>query len=257
MEPNDTVSPAGGPRPRPRGRTALIIAAAALLGISGGTAVGYGIQAQRPPTPLPTLAQPGLGYPAKPLPAGKAPAPLPASEDRQVRTDGDLRKLLVERPKGAKASSSHPRKGGEWLPFPEYVREFKGERAMFLYLAENDLRRIAVTGWAQGKYRESSVTLVQFRSNAVMGAADHFGGQLSYMPEAAKGAGNAGDPLEGTGSGRYFLYAVEREAGYLPFYRARALAVRGDIMIDINITDSKPISKKDIRVLAERQLERL
>ncbi|MBK3589069.1 hypothetical protein JHN49_37485, partial [Streptomyces sp. MBT57] len=84
-----------------------------------------------------------------------------------------------------------------------------------------------------------------------------FGGQLSYMPEAAKGAGNAGDPLEGTGSGRYFLYAVEREAGYLPFYRARALAVRGDIMIDINITDSKPISKKDIRVLAERQLERL
>ncbi|MBT2427818.1 hypothetical protein J7F02_19665 [Streptomyces sp. ISL-112] len=257
MEPNDTVSPVPPVRKRPRGRTALIIAAAALLGISGGAAVGYGIQAQRPPTPLPVLAQPGLGYPAKPLPADKAPAPLPASEDRQVRTDGDLRKLLVERPKGAKGSSSYPRKGGEWLPLPDYVRDFKHERDMFLSLAGNDLRRVAVTGWAQGTYRESVVTLVQFRSNAVMGAADHFGGQLSYMPEAAEGAGNAGDPLEGTGSGRYFLYAVDREPGYLPFYRARALAVRGDIMIDINIIDTKPVSKKDIRSLAERQLERL
>ncbi|CAM5228219.1 hypothetical protein SMICM304S_11183 [Streptomyces microflavus] len=42
----------------------------------------------------------------------------------------------------------------------------------------------------------------------------------------------------------------------LPALPRRALAA-GDIMIDINITDSKPISKKDIRVLAERQLERL
>ncbi|MFD3972404.1 hypothetical protein [Streptomyces cyaneofuscatus] len=253
MEPNDTVSPTR----RPRGRTALIIAAAALLGISGGTAVGYGIQAQRPPTPLPALAQTGLGYPAKALPAGKAPAPLPASEDRQVRTDGDLRKLLVERPKGAKGSPSHPRKGGEWLPLPDYTRVFEDERSMFLFLAENDVRRIAVTGWMQGQHRQSDVTLVQFRSNARMGAADHFGGQLSYMPEAEDGAGNAGDPIAGTGEGRYYLYAVERDPGYLPFHRARALAVRGDIMIDINITDVKPISKKDIRVLAERQLERL
>ncbi|MGW9303559.1 hypothetical protein ACWHA3_22425 [Streptomyces cyaneofuscatus] len=253
MELNDTVSPTR----RPPGRTVLIIAAAALLGISGGTAVGYGIQAERPPTPLRALAQPGLGYPAKALPADKAPAPLPASEDRQVRTDGDLRKLLVERPEGAKASPDHPRKGGEWQPLSDYSREFRNERSMFLFLAENDVRRIAVTAWTQGQQRQSDVTLVQFRANTRMGAADHFDGQLSYMPEAEGGAGNSGDPIAGTGRGRYFLYAVQRDPGYLPFHRARALAVRGDIMIDINITDAKPISKKDIRVLAERQLERL
>lgn len=253
MEPNDTVSPTR----RPRGRAALIIAVAALLGISGGTAVGYGIQSQRPPTPLPALSQPGLAYPAKPLAADQAPAPLPAAEDRRIRTDGDLRKLLLERPKGAEASPAHPSKEGEWLQFSDYVRQFRDERSMFVYLAENDLRRIAVAEWLEEKRRQSTITLVQFRSNTTMGAADHLGGQLSYMPEKKNGAGNTGDPLEGTESGRYFLYAVEREPGYLPFYRARALAVRGDIMIDVNIADAKPISKKDIRVLAERQLERL
>ncbi|MER6602915.1 hypothetical protein ABT305_31475 [Streptomyces parvus] len=76
LEANDTLPaapeapaavPAHRPRPRPRGRTTLIIAAAALLGI----AVGYGVQAEREPTP-------------------------PAAQDRRVKTDGDLRKLLVK-----------------------------------------------------------------------------------------------------------------------------------------------------------------
>lgn len=110
LEPNDTMPgapiepPAEAPVPgraRPRGRTALLIAAAALLGISGGAAVGYGIQAERPPTPLPALSQAELAYPAKALPADKVPAPLPASQDHRVRTDGDLRKLIID-----------PRRGG-------------------------------------------------------------------------------------------------------------------------------------------------
>lgn len=252
MEPNDTVSPTR----RPRGRTALIIAAAALLGISGGTAVGYGIQSQRPPTPLPALSQPGLAYPAKPLAADQAPAPLPASEDRRVTADGDLRKLLVERPKGVEASPGYPRRGGKWIPYAEYVRDFDDGRSTFRYLTESDLRRVAATRWTLGE-RQADVVLVQFRPGVVSTASHHLGGQLSYMPDAKEGAGNAGHPIAGTGQGRYFLYPVLREPGYLPFHRARALAVRGDIMIDINILDTKPVSKKDIRVLAERQLERL
>ncbi|MFC9145484.1 hypothetical protein ACFTWM_03810 [Streptomyces bacillaris] len=252
MEPNVTVSPTS----RPRGRTALIVAAAALLGISGGTAVGYGIQSQRPPTPLPALSQPGLAYPAKPLAADKAPAPLPASEDRRVRTEGDLRKLLLERPEGAEASPDYPREGGEWMPYAEYARYFKDGEGMFRYFTESGLRRVAATEWVQ-KDRYTRLALVQFRPGLDSYAPDHLAKQLSYMPEAEEGAGNAGDPIEGTGRGRYYLYPVEREAGYLPLYRARALAVRGDIMIDIGISDVKPISKKDIRVLAERQLERL
>ncbi|MEW2069569.1 hypothetical protein [Streptomyces sp. NPDC007346] len=253
MEPNDTVSPAS----RPRGRTALIIAAAALLGISGGTAVGYGVQAQRPPTPLPALAQPGLGYPAKPLPADQAPPPLPASEDRQVRTDGDLRKLLVERPKGARSPVFAVEGRDTWVPLQIYARGFTAEDDMFEALAESDLRRIAADLWDEGEHRNVVIRLIQFRSGAQLGATDHLYGQLSYMPDPEVGAGNKGYPLKGSGNGRYYVYPVERKPGYLPHYEARALAVRGDIMIDINIADAKPISKKDIRVLAERQLERL
>ncbi|GAA3372818.1 hypothetical protein GCM10020367_29950 [Streptomyces sannanensis] len=78
------------PRSRPRGRTTVIIAVAALLGVVGGTAVGYRIQADRPPTSLPPLNQPGLAYPAKPLPKDKLPEPLSAAEDMEGRVRGAL-----------------------------------------------------------------------------------------------------------------------------------------------------------------------
>ncbi|MFJ6611586.1 hypothetical protein ACIQPT_15070 [Streptomyces sp. NPDC091289] len=256
----DPSAPADGPvRRRPRGRTTLIIAAAALLGISGGAAVGYGIQAERAPTPLTALSQPGLGYPAKPLAADRAPAPLSAAEDRQVRTDGDLRKLLVDRPKGAKKTLTGelgPEEG--WEPLGQYAEGYyKDPNYMFESLAGFGLRRVASVAWQQGQHRETSVHLIQFRPSVVLGASSHIADQMSYMPRDEGGAGNLGDPIKGSREGRYFLYKVERKAGYLPAYRARALAVRGDIALDINIHDTVPISKKDIRTLAERQLERL
>ncbi len=275
MEPNDTIpaAPEGqpsapteppvagdppGPR-RPRGRTTLIIAAAALLGISGGTAVGYGIQAERAPTPLAVLSQPGVGYPAKPLPADRVPDSLPAAQDRQVRTDGDLRKLLVDRPEGAKKTLTDELGLDDgWEPIDQYAETYYDDpHFMFESLAELELRRVASVAWRQGEQRETGVQLLQFRSGDRHGAAEHFGDQLMYMPWDEDGAGNSGDPIKGSRAGRYFLYPVERKAGYLPSYRARALAVRGDIVLDINIFDTVPIGKKDIRTLAERQLERL
>ncbi|GGS59874.1 hypothetical protein LEL86_01790 [Streptomyces sp. WA6-1-16] len=266
MEPNDTIPAAPeasaavpAHRPRPRGRTTLIIAAAALLGIVGGVAVGYGVQAEREPTPLAALSQPGLGYPAKPLSADRAPAPLPAAQDRRVKTDGDLRKLLVDRPEGAKKTLIDELGLGDgWEPIDQYAEmKFENPHYMFEALAEQGLRRVASTSWDQGKYRNTEVHLLQFRSGDLLGASEHFEGQMTYMPEDEEGAGNMGDAIKGSREGRYFLYPVERKAGYLPFYRARALAVRGDIALDISISDSSPISKKDIRTLAERQLERL
>ncbi|MFE2294273.1 hypothetical protein [Streptomyces sp. NPDC059452] len=256
MEPNDTI-PAPPVRRRPRGRTTLIITAAALLGISGGAAVGYGIQAERPPTPLPALSQPGLGYPAKPLPT--APAPLPAAQDRQVTTDGDLRKLLVDRPKGAKKPLAGELGIGDgWASLPEYAQTYYDDpNYMFETFAGADLRRVASVGWRQGQHRTINVQLIQFRSGDTLGASDHLAGQLDYMDEEEDGAGNPGQPVKGSGEGRSYLFPVERKAGYLPSYRARALAARGDIVLDINIFDTVPIKAKDIRTLAERQLERL
>ncbi|MEU0299183.1 hypothetical protein ABZ252_06875 [Streptomyces sp. NPDC006175] len=259
MEPNDTISglpaepPAVAPeRKRPRGRTTLLIAAAALLGISWGTAVGYDIQAERPPTPLPALSQAELAYPAKALPADKVPAPLPASQDRQVRTDGDLRKLLLPKPKGFEKSDGLWLRDG-WMDLADDARLFDDEAYMYEELLGADFRRAAGASWEKGN-RVVNVALVQFRSGDQLGAVGHAESQLSYMGESDIGAGNTGDPIKGSGNGRYYLYEVHNEAGYLPMYRARAVAQRGDVMMEINLFDTEPLGKKDIRSMAERQL---
>ncbi|CAM5479853.1 hypothetical protein STANM309S_03633 [Streptomyces tanashiensis] len=50
---------------------------------------------------------------------------------------------------------------------------------------------------------------------------------------------------------------MERKAGYLDYYEARAYFHRGDIAVEIFVGDTEKISEKDIRSLAERQLGRL
>ncbi|MGZ2361876.1 hypothetical protein LRE75_35260 [Streptomyces sp. 372A] len=273
MHPNDSVSD-GQPEPpveaagagehpepavcvkrRPRGRTTLIIAAAAVLGIAGGIATGYGVQAGRAPTPLAALSQPGLAYPAKALPAGEVPDPLPASQDRRVRTDGDLRKLIVPRPKGWQEDKSLAALTQDgWLGVEDYALDFESEDYMFSDLLDQDIRRVAGAAWKKGESRSGTVCLVQFRSGAA--AAAHAEDQRSYMPQK-RSAGNDGTAIKGSTEGRYYLFPARREAGYLPFYQARAVFSRGDVMVDIHLYDSAPISKRDIRTLAERQLERL
>lgn len=242
--------------PRRRGRTTLLIAAAAVLGIVAGTATGYTIQADRAPTPLPMLAQPGLEYPAKSLPEGKEMEPLSAEEDSRVKTDGDLRKLLLPRPSGVRESAV-PWTSDGWLSLGGYARDFDSPDYMFGELAGGDLRRVAGASWEQGENRATSIVLAQFQAGASLGAADHAETQHYYMPDDEDGAGNDGDPIKGSGNGRCYIYKVERKAGYLSQYHARAIAHRGDVMLDIDIFDTEPISKKDIRTLAERQLERL
>ncbi|MEV6261238.1 hypothetical protein AB0M42_10875 [Streptomyces sp. NPDC051784] len=272
MEENDAVSgvptdepvapgpPAEGPdapaRRRPRGRTAVIIAAAALLGISGGTAVGYGIQAQRPPTPLPALSQAELAYPAKSLPADKVPAPLPASRDHQVKTDGDLRKLLLDRPEGWSENKDADWLDDGWMTVGALARDYNEQSSMFEYFLESDIRRVAGAAWKKGEHREATITLAQFSAGTEAMAEDYAAGQRSYMA-GDDYAGNEGERVKGSGEGRYYVYDADRRPGYLPSYQARAVMHRGDIMIEINLFDTRPISKKDIRTLAERQLERV
>ncbi|WP_328901376.1 hypothetical protein OHR86_16935 [Streptomyces sp. NBC_00441] len=255
--PEPAAEPVAVVKRRPRGRTTLIIAAAAVLGLAGGIATGYGVQADRAPTPLAALSQPGLAYPAEALPADKAPDPLPASQDRRVRTDGDLRKLIVPRPKGWSDNKNALLGRDGWMSLEEYALDFTSADYMFGDLLESDIRRVASASWTKGEHREANVWLVQFQSGVDMGAVDHARGQLSYMSGKDRGAGNPGDPLKGSGNGRYYLYGPDRKPGYVPIYRARAVFQRGDVMAEINIFDTAPISKKDIRTLAEKQLERL
>ncbi|WP_234439619.1 MULTISPECIES: hypothetical protein [Streptomyces] len=244
------TTPDTATRPRRRVlRTVRLIAVAAVLGLVGGTAVGYRIQADREPTPLPALNQPGLAYPAKPLPEGQEPEPLSAKEDLQSKAQGDLRKLLVPRPAGAKADGEDG-----WVSLSTYVSDYTWPNHALQFQLRQGIRRIASRSWRSGEYRTVTVNLIQYRPGEQIGALEFVEDQLSYAEDES---GAAGEELKGSGNGRYFVYPVHREAGYLDIYEARAFAQRGDVAIEIFMFDTRKIAEKDVRSLAEKQLERL
>ncbi|MFD0143972.1 MULTISPECIES: hypothetical protein [unclassified Streptomyces] len=249
-----TEESAAAPRRRRTGRTVGLVAVAAVLGLVGGTAVGYGVQAEREPTALPALNQPGLAYP-KPLPAGQKAAPLPVSEDRRLKTDGDLRKLLLPRPAGAKKTEFSDL-GDGWMRVSAYAREFRNPRGALDFQLSSGIRRVARTTWQQGTYRFTEIRLVQYRSNDTLGAQEHAEGQMEYMSDEDF-ASSEGEAIKGSANGRYYLFPVERKAGYLDLYEARAYFHRGDIMAEIFVVDTKKISAKEIGSIAEQQLGRL
>ncbi|MFJ2113594.1 hypothetical protein ACIOEX_17200 [Streptomyces sp. NPDC087850] len=226
---------------------------AAVLGTVAGTATGYALQAGRPPTPLPPLAQPGLAYPAKSLPEGEEAEPLSAEEDSQVRTDGDLRKLLIGRPAGGRELAVPWLDGKGWVPISSYAYYHSDDYSSFSSALEKDIRRVAGMAWEEGGDRQGNIVLVQYRPSVnAQGPAE-----MAVLPGHMRDrAGNSGHPVAGTAEGRSYVFESTAEAGRLPF-RAYATAYRGDVLIKVNLFDSEPISEKDIRTLIERQLERL
>ncbi|WP_405924960.1 hypothetical protein [Streptomyces sp. NBC_00035] len=229
-------------RRRRRGRTTLLIAAAAVLGLGAGTCAGFLIQADREPTKLPSLSQPVLTQ-AK----GEGPEPLSAAQDRQVKTDGDLRKLLLSKPKGAK----DPESGVEgWLTMADYADQLLRSDEMFSDLAGAEFRRAVATGWDVGSAYSVEIRLVQYRQEESLAAMDRTG---NWEVDDTNSW-----PIPGTGYGMaYVTDEPETEPGYLPLYSAEAHAWRGDIAMEIWIYDTKPIPKAKIMDLAERQMERL
>ncbi|MFJ7998691.1 hypothetical protein ACIQ7D_16325 [Streptomyces sp. NPDC096310] len=223
---------------------------AAVLGLVGGTATGYAIQADRPPTPLPTLAQPGLAYPARPLPAGEAAKPLSAEEDNQVRTDGDLRELLIDRPAGAREIAPEWLDDG-WVPIRSYAQYFEGGGYAFSSALDNGLRRVAGTAWTGSGDRQGNVVLAQYRPSV----DTHATAALEVLPWGMIARSGSGNPVEGTAKGRYYVYDAGDRTPLR--YRAYAAAHRGDVLVKIQLVDSRPIGEKDIRTLIEDQVERL
>ncbi|MFF2124852.1 hypothetical protein ACFVW1_05555 [Streptomyces olivochromogenes] len=237
------------PRVRRRGRTALLIATAAVLGLVGGTCAGYLIQADREPTKLPSLSQPVVAQ-AK----GAGPEPLSAAQDRRVKTEGDLRKLLVKRPKGARDAEYVPGDEG-WLGIADYAEEYTKPAGAFGDLVSAEFRRAAATGWTVGSTYSVEVRLIQYRQEEKLGASDAAEG-ARYWANTKSGTHVWAVP--GTGDGMAYVHTKpDTKPGYLPMYAAEAHAWRGDIAMEIWIYDTKPISKAKIMDLAERQMERL
>ncbi len=249
--PEGTPDTPSAVRPRRRVlRTAGLIAVAAVIGLVGGTATGYGIQAERAPTPLPALNQPGLAYP-KPLPKGEEPEPLSAAEDRQVKANGDLRKLLVPRPKGARADGEDG-----WESLAVHASGYKGPSNMLANQLDLGIRRVATRSWMSGELRSVTIQLVQYRSGSRAGAAEHVENQQRIASREDR-SGSSGEEVKGSGNGRYYVFPVKRKPGYLDLYMARAYIQHGDIAIMIIMSDTRKIAEKDIRSLAEQQLERM
>ncbi|MFE0726913.1 hypothetical protein [Streptomyces antibioticus] len=235
------------PRRRRRGRTTLMIVGAAVLGVVAGTCAGYLVQADREPTALPPLSQPVVKQ-AK----GEA-EPLSAAQDRKVKMDGDLRKLLLSRPKGARENDYVPADG--WLNLAEYAAEFTRPSQAFDNLVDGAFRRAAVTSWQVGETYQATIVLVQFRQDDVVAAS-------GWAENGHYWDGSEDDtrswPLPKTGDGMVYVHDTpDREPGYLPLYSARAHAWRGDVYVDISICDSKPIPKAKIMDLAVRQMGKL
>ncbi|MGX1270854.1 hypothetical protein [Streptomyces phaeoluteigriseus] len=244
--PADEAAPS--PRPRRRGRTTLLIAAAAVLGVVAGTCTGYLVQADREPTKLPPLSQPVLAQ-AK----GPGPEPLSAAQDRKLRTDGDLRKLLLKKPKGAKDVEWLEGMDG-WMDMAGYADLYEEPGEVFPDLVENEFRRAAVTGWAEGESYTVEIRLVQFRQEETLQADEVTDNNQYWADEDATDSWD----LPGTGDGMVYVHRKpETEPGYLPVYSAEAHAWRGDIAMEIWVSGTKAIPKSKIMDLARRQMERL
>ncbi|MEV8329744.1 hypothetical protein [Streptomyces niveus] len=239
------------PRP-PRGRrTTALIAGAAVLGVLAGAVTGYAVQYQREPTPLPPLAQAELRYP-KPLPADAKTTARSLSAHRWDRTDGDLRELLVKKPNGASTLQK-----ADWVDLPEYAGSFGAPGHIFEGLVKNGFRRAATVSWWEGTIHVT-VTLVQFRDDERLEASKFAADQQQYMGDD-DWAGNKGSAIAGTKSGRTWVFdEPERDPGHEPYYRARAVAFRGDVFMDISYDNNGgPVPKKAFEALAKRQLELL
>ncbi|GGJ44898.1 hypothetical protein [Streptomyces brasiliensis] len=237
------------PRARRRSRTTLLLATTAVLGLVAGTCTGYLIQADRKPTALPSLSQPTLAQ-AK----GKGPEPLSAAQDHKVKTDGDLRKLLLKQPGGARKALYTAGNDG-WLGLADYADTFGKPTGAVRNLIKQEFRRAAVTNWREGSTYNVEIRLVQYRQEENLAAFD---AAVDAHFWADKDSAADSWPIPGTGDGMaYVHHTPDSEPGYMDVYRAEAHAWRGDIAMEIWVYDTKPITKNKIMDLAKRQMERL
>ncbi|MEU7554948.1 hypothetical protein AB0B01_21835 [Streptomyces sp. NPDC044571] len=252
--PGFAPAPACAPvaRRRLRGRTVALIAGAAVLGVLAGTVTGYAVQYGRKPTPLPPLAQQQIDTPKALAPDGETTHKT-INANRWHKTDDDLGKLLVEAPAGAKSEGT----GYETLDV--FAADFfEKPEHMVRQLADAHVRRIATTLWSEDDRTFVEVRLIQFTERSE--AEKYQKGQSAYMPEA-KHAGNAGVAIPGLAAdlGHVWVDAEAHEKpGYYPIRGARAIARRGDIVMEIAYYDNRgKVSESDVLDLAKRQLERL
>lgn len=234
--------------PARRRRGPLLFVGATVLGLVAGACAGYLVQADRAPTKLPSLSQPRFAQ------AKGEPEPLSAAQDARLRTDGDLRRLLLKKPAGAEDAEWLTGADG-WLDQVAYAESYEKPADAFEEAADEHFRRAAVVGWTTGSGTDVEIRLVQYRQEESL-SAEQDNENNQYW--SGRRSGTRSWALPGTRDGRAYVHSrPETRAGYQPQYGAEAFAWRGDVCLEILVTDTQPVPKATIMRLAERQLERL
>lgn len=236
-------------KPRRRGRTALLMAAAVVLGVLGGGAAGYAAQDARNPTPLPPLAVPQPHYPAVRV---AVPA-LPPSQDDMVRTDGNLAELLVPTPKGASLVPGEA-SFDSWLTIAQFSEGYTKPAVEFAWLADHDFSRSAAAAWDQGSVNVS-LELVQFAHARETSALALIQSESEYDKSWT---GSSSVQLPGSNDGLIFPGVTRHGSGEDAFYEGRGYAVHGDIAVELYLQDSSgKVTQQMLQAILQEQLERL
>ncbi|QMU74490.1 hypothetical protein GXW83_00475 [Streptacidiphilus sp. PB12-B1b] len=236
-------------KPRPRGRTALIMAVAAVLGVLGGGAAGYAAQSGSAPTPLPPLSAPQPHYPAA---HASAPA-LPAADDDMVRTDGDLTRLLVPVPHGATVAQGSAG-FDSWLNIAQYAEGYVDPAGEFSWLSDHSFRRAAQAVWCPGGYLIDTVQLVQFSHAEEANALQTIENQSN---SAATWAGSSSSSMIGSDDAEIFAGTKQHSNGSVSYYEGRGYGVHGDIAVLVYVQQDSPVSVRTVQTVLQDQLERL
>lgn len=230
----------------------MLVATAAVLGVVAGGCVGYLVQADREPTALPPLSQPSVAQ-AK----GPGPEPLSAAQDRKVKVDGDLRKLLLGKPTRARKAVIPVGSDG-WMDASEYAETYKSPAGAFRGLiGAKEFRRAAVTTWREGDDLNVEIELIQYRQEQTATEAADAADGAYYYAEPDGDHDTDSWPVPGTGDGMAYVHTKPDTSYGVGLYSAEAHAWRGDVAMEIWMYDTKPIPKTKVLDLAKRQMERL
>ncbi|MFF2547001.1 hypothetical protein ACFVUY_31200, partial [Kitasatospora sp. NPDC058063] len=230
------AEPAPAPRAPRRPRPVLLGACALVLGTLAGGGIGYAVQAQRPPTPLPPLQVAHPSYPAGTV----DPAALAAEQPKPLAIDGDLTKLLITVPEGSAPWADFADKPS-WVSIGELAEENGNAAGTFKELASNGFRRAAEVAWKKDDVRYR-VTLTQY-------TADHADQVRSVtLPAFADGA-----------PGGYKVDAAPHHwaDSNEQYYFGEAVAKRGPLEMKVEVFGPQPVNPDTLKDLAKRQWERL
>ena len=155
----EPAAPSEPRKPKRSVSTRKLFAGAVALGVVGGVAGGFTIQAMRKPTPLPPLAVTQPVYPRSPIYDGTRPPALPASQDDAAIVNGDLTKLLLPTPADAKAGFvDHT-----WMSLKAEAETCADPASCFSSNVHDGVVRIADTSWKRSDGFYVEIRIIQHR----------------------------------------------------------------------------------------------